>query len=182
MARDELGEVAPVRADVRERTRRAAELVVDAPVRVVGSQEPVLQIRAVQQMDRAGPSCSHALARLADGRIEAVDERDARVEARLRRELGEPLGAGEVGGERLLAHDVLARLERRLGERQVEVVGGADVDDVDVGVADELLGRVERARGAELGGPPPRRTSGRKRRRRRARRLRGGASARAPGR
>ena len=86
MAGDELGKVAPVRADVGERARGAAELVVDAPVRVVRAEQPVLEVGAVQQVQRAGPAAADALARLADGRVVAVDERDAGVKARARRE------------------------------------------------------------------------------------------------
>ena len=63
MAGDELGEVAPVRADVGERARGAAELVVDAPVVVVRAEEPVLKVRAVQQVQRTGPPAArHARA------------------------------------------------------------------------------------------------------------------------
>ena len=57
VAGDELGEVAPVRADVGERARRAAELRVDAPVVVLGRREPVLQVAAMDQphgTERAG--------------------------------------------------------------------------------------------------------------------------------
>ena len=77
VARDELGEIAPVRADVRERARGAAQVGVDAPVVVVGPQEPVLQVacRAGAATRRSGRP-TNALARLAHGRVVAVDERD----------------------------------------------------------------------------------------------------------
>ena len=58
VAGDELGQVAPVRSDVGERARGAAEALVDAPVRVVGAQQPVLEIGAVDQAQsrRSPPS------------------------------------------------------------------------------------------------------------------------------
>ena len=52
LAGDELDEVAPVRADVGERARRAALRRVDPPVVVVGRGEPVLQVAAVDEADR----------------------------------------------------------------------------------------------------------------------------------
>ena len=85
VAGDELGQVAPVRADVGEGARRAAELLVDAPVVVLRTQQPVLQVAAVDQPQRAGRAGAHALARLAHGRVVAVDERDGRDPARARR-------------------------------------------------------------------------------------------------
>jgi hypothetical protein len=47
---------------------------------------------------------------------------------------------------------VLACGERSLGKGEVKVVRRADVNDVDGPVADQLVGRVEGPRGAELGG------------------------------
>ena len=76
LAGDELGEVAPVRADVGERARGAAERRVDAPVVVLGVGQPVLQVGAVDEPDRAGGAGAHAVAGLADRRVVAVDERD----------------------------------------------------------------------------------------------------------
>ena len=61
--------------------------------------------------------------------------------ARRRGELG---GAGGVEGDRLLADDVLARLEGGGRERHVQVVGRADVDDVDLVGGDQLARRSRR--------------------------------------
>ncbi len=151
MAGNELGEVAPVRADVCERARRTAELLVHAPVGVPGAQEPVLQVRAVQQAQRTGLPARDALARLTHRRVVAVDERHGRVAPRLRRDVDEPLRAGGVECQRLLADHVLPLRQRGLGERQVKVVRRADVDNVDVRIADELFGRREVPLSAELG-------------------------------
>ena len=131
----------------------AAQPLVHAPVVVVGAQQPVLQIGAVQQAHRAGLPAGDALARLAHRRVVAVDERN--------RGLDGPTSAAAstsslrlcgVERERLLADHVLAGGQRGLGERQVKVVRRADVHDVDVRVAHELLGGVERPIRAELGG------------------------------
>ena len=58
LARDELDEVAPVRADVSKRTRRAALGGVDAPVVVLRGGQPVLQVAAGDEADRARASRS----------------------------------------------------------------------------------------------------------------------------
>ena len=71
------------------------------------------------------------LARLANGRVVAVDERNRGLEARSRRGLDELPRAGGVERQGLLADDVLAGGQRRLGKREMEVVRRADVDDVD---------------------------------------------------
>src|SRR5215207_6789657 len=54
LPRDELGEVAPVRADVGERARRPAEPALDPPVVVLAPQEPVLEVGAVDQPNGPG--------------------------------------------------------------------------------------------------------------------------------
>ena len=143
MAGDELGQVAPVRADICERARGAAEPLVHTPVVVVRAQEPVLQIAAVQQAHRAGLPARDALARLAHRRVVPVDERNRRLESRVGRGVDEPLRARGVERQRLLADHVFACGQRSLGEREVKMVRRADVDDVDVRVAHHLLGRVE---------------------------------------
>ena len=78
-----------------------------------------------------------------------------RCASRVGCDVDEPLRAGDVERQRLLADHVLPRRQRGLGERQVEVVRCADVHDVDAWVAHELLGRVEGSIRAELGGRSP---------------------------
>ena len=56
----------------------------------------------------------------------------------------EALGAVAVECDRLLADHVLAGRQGSGGERDVQVVGRADVDDVHVGRRDQLLGGLER--------------------------------------
>ena len=61
-----------------------------------------------------------------------------------------PAASPEIECHRLLADDVLARRDRRLGERHMQVVRRADVDDVDPVGGDQLLGALVAALGAEL--------------------------------
>ena len=90
--------------------------------------------------------------RLAHGRVVAVGERDRCDQAGVARRVGEAGGAGGVERDRLLDDDVLAGRDRGECKRQVEVVRGADVDDVDRLGGDQLLGAPEAAFGADLGG------------------------------
>ena len=78
LAGDELDQVAPVRADVGERPRGAAELGLDAPVVVGRREQPVLEVAAVQQPQLAERAGAGARAGLAHGRVVAVDERHRR--------------------------------------------------------------------------------------------------------
>ncbi len=76
--------------------------------------------------------------READQRIAGIVEADQVSHAGTRRRRRDLARLGDVERKRLLAPDVLARRER--GERHlaVQVVRGADVDDVDRGIGDEL--------------------------------------------
>ena len=132
-----------------------AELLVHPPVRVVGAQKPVLQVGAVKQAHRAGLPARDALPGLPDRRVVPVHERHRCVKSRLGRGLDEPVRAGDVERERLLADHVLPRRQRSLGEWQMEMVRRADVHHVDVRVAHELLGRVEGSIRAQRGGCVP---------------------------
>ena len=139
VAGHELDEVAPVRADVGEGSGGAGQLGIDAPVVVLVGRQPVLQVAAVGEAHGEG-TVGDSGPRLADHRVEAVDERHRGDRAR-------PVGGSHqrgrrrrVGGQRLLAHHVLPGLEGGQGQRTMQVVGGADVDDVDVGGGRQLLG------------------------------------------
>ena len=93
----------------------------------------------MDQPDRARDPGANALARLAHRRVVAVDERHGGDAPGADRGLDHLLGAAIVDRQRLLADDVLARRQRGFGERQVQVIGGADVDDVDIRRLDQLL-------------------------------------------
>ena len=123
-------------ADVGERTRGAAEPLVDAPVVVVRAQQPVLQVGAVDQAHRPGlPAARRARAPRAPS-----GSSGRRTAPRLTRPTPAAASAsccapGGVERQRLLADHVLAGRQRGLGEREVQVVRRADVDDVDAGLA-----------------------------------------------
>src|SRR3954464_4329028 len=152
MPADELRQVAPVRADVGERPRGAAELLVDAPVVIGRLEQPILEGAAMDQPDRPGDARADALARLAHRGGVAVDERKRSGEGGGRRRVDHLLRPAVVDRQRLLADDVLAGGQRGLGERKVQMIGRADVHDVDVRSFDKLLRRVERALRSERRG------------------------------
>jgi hypothetical protein len=63
---------------------------------------------------------------------------NARNEATLASELGELRGFRRRRGKRLLAVDVLACLERCLGNLIVHVIGEADVDEIDIWICKNI--------------------------------------------
>ena len=150
LPRDELDQIAPMRADVGECPRGAPEGGVDAPVVVLGREQPVLEVAAVQQPQLAERAFADAGTGLAHRRVVPVDEGHGRDPVGGRGGEDQLVGAGDVERERLLADEVLARLERGTSQRQVEVVRCADVDDVDLLAGDQLLRGCESALGAEL--------------------------------
>ena len=114
-----------------------------------GSRQPVLQVGAVDEPDGPRRAGAHAVAGLAHRGVVAVDERDRGRGARRGGRLDQPRAPAASVRQRLLADDVLAGGQRGLGERLVEVVGGADVHHVDVGALDQRLRGLEGALGAE---------------------------------
>ena len=96
-----------------------------------------------------GLTRADALPRLADGGIEAVDERNRGLAVRRGGRGHQLLRSRGVHGERLLADHVLAGREGGRCERLVEVVGRADVHDVELRVLHQLLGGCRGALGAE---------------------------------
>ena len=103
--------------------------------------------------------------RLADRRVEAVDEGHGGLAARFGGGGGERFRLGRVEGKGLFADHVLVRGERRLGQRPVKMIRRADMDDVDVVHGDQLLGGACGALGAELAGGCPGAVRGRGRHR-----------------
>ena len=129
-AADVLGQVAPVRADVAERRRRAALLRLEAP-RVVGVlEQPVLQVLAVHERRRADVAAGDGEPRLLDERVAAVVEGDGVDDAGLDGEVAQRLRLGRGHRQRLVRDDVLALGDRRGVDRIVQRVGRAVVDDL----------------------------------------------------
>ena len=144
-----LHEIAPVRSDVGDGGARAALLGLEAPREIGRLDEPVLEVAAVDEMHRPDVAGGDHLARLLDERVAAVVERDGVHDAGL---LGRaPQVARVVGGhrERLVGDDVLAPRERSLDHRNVEEVRRRVVNDVDVGVGNQLFVAAVRLRDAE---------------------------------
>ena len=103
----------------------------------------------MDQPHRAGGALADARPRLAHGRVVAIDERHGGLPVGGVRCVDQFLRLARVHGERLLADHVLARGEGGLGERRVQVIRRADVNDVDVVGFDQRLAGLEAALGAE---------------------------------
>jgi hypothetical protein len=96
-----------------------------------------------------GPG-GHAVARLADQRVEAVGEGNGGHQPRLAGQDRQLLCLHQVGAQGLLADDVLPRAQGRGGIGQVGVVRRAHVHDVDVRIGGDVLRSGVRTRGAEF--------------------------------
>ena len=140
VAGHELGEVAPVRADVGERARGAAELGVDAPVVVLGAAaSPAGRCRGAGGSGRWRPPRTRSRASRT-GRVVAVDERDGGDLARGRRGVDEPARAprrARAASRRSRACRRPARPRRAAGAGgwacrcdDVDVVGGHDSSEL----------------------------------------------------
>ena len=142
-AGDELDEIAPVGADVGEGPGGAAQSGVDPPVVVIGRKQPVLQIPPVDEGDGARRSGGDPGPCLPHGRVVPVDERHRQHAAALARSSRELTGTLLVKRDRLLAENVLAGTKggERVGD--VQMVGRADMDDVDRIGLDQVLGTFE---------------------------------------
>ena len=100
-------------------------------------EQPVLQIAAVDQVDRAEVLALHPGPHLPGHRVEAVGERHGVDHARsARRPPAACSGVGQADADRLLAEHVLAGLHQRDRVGHVGGVRGADVHHVDVGGRD----------------------------------------------
>ena len=136
-------------ADIGERERRTHLTRIQHPVAWVDGEQLLGQPRPVDRVHAPELVADHELAQRLDHRVVAI-----RVAHRMHdiRALGEAQQLGGVAGcrgERLLGDDVLAGFQGGAAVRQVQRVGGADVDHVDIVGGDELLGRAVDARDSE---------------------------------
>ena len=120
--------------------------VEQRPAREVVPLDPVVRVEpgAVAPEDRADLAEHVGVQHLPDHvelRREQRPQRLGAEEPTRGREVGELLRLGRVQGDRLLDEDVLARLQREARVRAVPVVRRGDVDDVDLGVGDQVLVR-----------------------------------------
>src|SRR5262249_53787711 len=81
----------------------------------------------------------------------AEGEAEFGLEPLLPGQLGGTRGVPVIVGDRFLAEDALALLQRRHRDLEVAAVGGAEVDGVEVGPGDERLPVVARLGDAEFG-------------------------------
>jgi hypothetical protein len=141
-AGDPLGQVDDVRADVAERAG-AGLVLVEAPGHGgVGVGEPVLEVLGADLSDLAHEPLGDQLLGVGERRGAAVGEAAEGADAAgggVGRGGGHLLGLGHGVRQRLLAQHVLAGGECGEGDLVVGVARGADVDDVDLGVLDEVL-------------------------------------------
>jgi len=135
----ELDDVTPVHPDVAEGAGAAAERRLEPPVPVAGTRQPVLQVRPVQQAQGPDVPAAHPSPRVAHRGIEAVHERHGGDDGSRGRQGGEAPRGVHARRQRLLADHMLAGRHRALGQRRVQVVRRADVDDIDVVGFDEFL-------------------------------------------
>ena len=154
---DEGGEVHGVRGDVAGAAGRAGASGVGAPARLLlagilelGGQ-PVLGVLGLHDPHRAELPVGHHLPGLPDHRVAGVIVGQREDAARLVHQLGELARVLERRGHRLVADDVDAAIEERLGGREVDVVGRDDRHHVDPVLAARLalghLGKVAVAAG-----------------------------------
>ena len=125
-------------ADVADRTR-ARDFFLEAPgAGAVGVGRPVLEVGAAKIQDFADAALLDELAGEGHGGGAAVIEGHHGDDAGPLDGVQHGLGLVARAGERLFAEDVLSGFGGGDGDGGVAVVGRADVDDVDVGAADDL--------------------------------------------
>ena len=98
----------------------------------------------MQQPERTRLAPSNPGTHLPHRRVVAVYERHGRENFGLRGRRGEPARVRRCGGQWLLTHHVLPRPYGKFREGSVSEIRSADVHDVHVRSADQLLGRGSR--------------------------------------
>ena len=133
-----------VRAEIAERPGSGLLLVEPPDLRELRIHDPLLVVARAEVVDLAELAGLDQLLGEDDRRIEAVVERRHVLDARGRDLPPDLVALVGVAAERLLADDVLARLGRRDRRLEVGVVGPAVVEDLHVGIGDDVFpaGRV----------------------------------------
>jgi len=130
-------EVVGVGADVAEAAGGTAPGGIGAPGRLLlplalePRPQPPLDVFGPDRLDFAELAPEDHRPGLADERVAGVVVGDHEHRSRAVHQPRELLRLGERERERLVAHDVKARREGRLGDREVHVVGGRDRHEVD---------------------------------------------------
>ena len=137
-ADDELRQVHPVSTDVGDRAEVRPAVGLDAPVVVVGLEEPVLGVGAGHAQDAPRRRRGRPGAELVTERVEPDVVIDGRHLARtVRGERDQRPGLARGRCQRLLANHVFARQQCRPRLREVAGVGRGDVDGADRGVSQQ---------------------------------------------
>ena len=132
-----------------EQGARAQGGVEQAVVRAGGDHEAQLGTQLAGGAELAG---AETVAQLTDHRVAGGPHRLHEEDAVLSCQPHHLLGVAGVEGQRLLAHHVLAGLDGHPGVLEVQGVRGGDVDDLDVGVGDQVgVRRVRPGAGCVLG-------------------------------
>ena len=122
------GQVVRMGSDVAKASRRAALRRIRPPRSLLLLAEfqtrpqPSLDVARANRVDLAQFAAQDHFPRLPHQRIAGVVVREREDDIRAIDDGGEFLGLGEVEGQRLVAHDIDARLDRRLGDFDVGVV------------------------------------------------------------
>ena len=133
-AEDEGNGVDPMRPDVADRPQGPTFRGQYPPVVIGLLEQPVLEEVSLHMDDAPDvPALDHG-AHLEDGGEEPAHVVHREHRRRTLPQRGQhPLGLARVHAQRLLADDVLPRGQRRQRLLHVHLVGGRDVDDVDIG-------------------------------------------------
>ena len=125
-------QVEGVGADVQQHQRAAQARRVHAPAgggRGIG--QIALHILQMDLPDGAQLAALHHVARLAHHRVAGVAVGDAELQAGGLHLVRQPLRGRQVGGQRLVADDVKARIQRRHADIEMAVVGRHDGQHID---------------------------------------------------
>ena len=136
---DELNEVTPMAAQVGHDVGPARDRGVEAPgiVRVV--EQPVLQEVAHESPDLAQVAPADAGGGLLDDRVVAIAKIDRRQCPPLPSQADELGRLGRVQRQGLLGEDVLPGQDGFPVEVEMDVVGRAVMDDLDLGVGEQSI-------------------------------------------
>jgi len=145
----EHGKVEPMRANVGDGAKFATELRFESPVPVGGEEQPVLKKTAVNEFDLTdGTFADERASFLAERIVTEVVGNTADAPSFLQQR-NESSGLARIESEGLFAENVFAGAKEFAGFLEVEVVGSAEMNDVDGRIRGELSERLIGARQSE---------------------------------
>src|SRR5438445_11902287 len=128
LARNPGKQIQPVGPDIRDCAQFAPQFRLQAPVPVRRIKQPILQETAVDQSRLANDSSLYDRASLLTQWVITQVVGDGTDQVPLARQINQRLALPGIQGERLLAHDVLARFHHGVRLIVMQVVGGAEVN------------------------------------------------------